>query len=77
MGKVCCLRKSLYDLKQAPRCWFSKLAHSHRIYGFTQSYSNYSLFTYRRGTMKLNILVYVDDLITRTISLQGLFSKII
>lgn len=32
-------------------------------YGFLQSYSDYSLFTYTRGHIQLNVLVYVDDLI--------------
>lgn len=42
---VCRLRKLLYGLKQAPRCWFTKLSASLKEYGFTQSYSDYSLFT--------------------------------
>lgn len=60
---VCRLRKSLYGLKQAPRCWFAKLVRSLKDYGFRQSYSDYSLFTYTRGSIQINILVYVDDLI--------------
>ncbi|KAL2903744.1 Retrovirus-related Pol polyprotein from transposon TNT 1-94, partial [Bienertia sinuspersici] len=62
-GKVCRLLKSLYGLKQAPRCWFAKLSASLTQYGFRQSYSDYSLFTYRNGSVHLNVLVYVDDLI--------------
>ena len=62
-GKVCRLQKSLYGLKQAPRCWFAKLATSLRQYGFSRSYSDYSLFTYCRGNVRLHVLVYVDDLI--------------
>lgn len=60
---VCRLKKSLYVLKQAPRCWFAKLAASLKTYGFLQSYVDYSLFTFRRGKTQLNVLVYVDDLI--------------
>ncbi|RVW41167.1 Retrovirus-related Pol polyprotein from transposon RE2 [Vitis vinifera] len=60
---VCRLRKSLYGLKQAPRCWFSKLVTALKGYGFLQSYSDYSLFTYTTGNVQINVLVYVDDLI--------------
>ena len=60
---VCRLRKSLYCLKQAPRCFFAKLVSALKDYGFLQSDSNYSFFTYTRGTIQINVLVYVDDLI--------------
>ncbi|WKA11474.1 hypothetical protein VitviT2T_028969 [Vitis vinifera] len=60
---VCRLRKSLYRLKQAPRCWFAKLVMAIKGYGFLQSYSDYSLFTYTKGNVQINVLVYVDDLI--------------
>ncbi|XP_021748580.1 uncharacterized protein LOC110714381 [Chenopodium quinoa] len=62
-GLVCRLRKSLYGLKQAPRCWFAKLTTALKKYGFVQSYPDYSLFTYTKGFIQLNVLVYVDDLI--------------
>lgn len=61
--KVCRLKKSLYGLKQAPRCWFAKLSTALKEYGFTQSRSDYSLFTYDRNGIQLQVLVYVDDLI--------------
>ena len=60
---VCRLRKSLYGLKQAPRCWFTKLITALKGYGFLQSYSDYSLFTFTKGRVQLNVFVYVDDLI--------------
>ncbi|KAJ9670784.1 hypothetical protein PVL29_026988 [Vitis rotundifolia] len=62
-GKVYRLRKSLYGLRQAPRCWFALLAAALTSYGFKQLYSNYSLFTYEAQHIQLNVLVYVDDLI--------------
>ena len=61
--KVCRLRKSLYGLRQAPRCWFEKLSTALKDYGFQQCLSDYSLFTYTKGTTQIQILIYVDDLI--------------
>ncbi|RVW81268.1 Retrovirus-related Pol polyprotein from transposon RE2 [Vitis vinifera] len=54
---VCRLRKSLYGLKQAPRCWFAKLVTALKGYGFLQSYFDYSLFTYTKGNVQINVLV--------------------
>lgn len=62
-GLVCRLKKSLYGLRQAPRCWFAKLVQALFRYGFRQSCSDYSLFTYVRANLRLYVLVYVDDLI--------------
>lgn len=60
--RVCRLRKSIYGLKQSPRCWFAKLADSLLKYGFKQSRSDYSLFMFHHGGISVQILVYVDDL---------------
>ncbi|CAH9147462.1 unnamed protein product, partial [Cuscuta epithymum] len=62
-GQVCRLLKSLYGLRQAPRCWFSKLTCALKAYGFHQSQADYSLFTFRRPGKILCILIYVDDLL--------------
>jgi hypothetical protein len=42
---VCRLNRSLYDLKQAPRAWYSRLA----SIGFVEVKSDMSLFIYKRG----------------------------
>lgn len=62
-NQVCKLKKSLYGLTQAPRCWFSKLSEALFGFGFKQNYSDYSLFTLLRGNSTIYVLVYVDDMI--------------
>lgn len=50
-------------MKQAPRCWFAKLTKALKEYGFKQDESDYSLFTFVEGQVRLHVLVYVDNLI--------------
>jgi len=53
----------LYGLELAPRCWFAKLTAALKDYGFHQSYSDDLLFSLQNNDVRLNVLVYVDDLI--------------
>jgi len=62
-GKVCRLQKSLYRRRQSPQQWLAKLSSQLRKYGFTHSYADYSLFTYRKGDIFMALLVYVDDIV--------------
>lgn len=71
-SKVCRLRKSIYGLRQAPRCWFTKLSSALEKFGFVQSYSDYSLFTYSKGGVEVRVLVYVDDLVIASNSIDKL-----
>ncbi|GJT37175.1 retrovirus-related pol polyprotein from transposon TNT 1-94 [Tanacetum coccineum] len=61
--EACKLRKSLYGLRHASHCWFSKLSSTLKKYRFGQSYSDYSLFNLQQNGVQLNVLMYVDDLI--------------
>lgn len=60
---VCKLKKFLYGLKQAPRCCYTKLLAALKQYGFCQSHSDNSLFTYKSDQGFRAILVYVDDIL--------------
>lgn len=57
------LNKSIYDLRQAYRQWFTKFTAANVQSGFTQSKSDYNLFTNGTGNQFVVILVYVDDVI--------------
>lgn len=60
---VCKLKKSLYELNQASREWFSKLTTELFIQGYTQSKNDYLVFTKRTDTSITILAIYVDDII--------------
>ena len=60
---VCRLQRSLYELKQASRQWFTRLSSFLISHGFRQSHSNHSLFLRFTGPIPTVLLVYVDDII--------------
>ncbi|GJR08028.1 ribonuclease H-like domain-containing protein [Tanacetum coccineum] len=62
-NKVCRLNKSLYGLKQALRQWNAKLTSTLIENRFSQSKSDYSLYTKSDKGVFLALLVYVDDII--------------
>ncbi|GJZ85221.1 ribonuclease H-like domain-containing protein [Tanacetum coccineum] len=62
-NKVCRLKKSLYELKLAPRHWSAKLPSTLIENDFIQSKFDYSLYTKSDKGVFLALLVYVDDII--------------
>ena len=60
---VCKLQKSLYGLKQSPRCWYEELS-THLIHtGYTQSKADPCVFfLWKEGKLTV-VSIYVDDLI--------------
>jgi hypothetical protein len=60
---VCKLHKALYDLKQSPRAWFSRLSEKLIQLGFIGSKADSSLFIYQKNSVTMYLLIYVDDII--------------
>lgn len=60
---VCKLCKSIYGLKQAPRVWFAKLSDYLLSLGFKFFVSDPSLFILQNTSIRLNIFVYIYDII--------------
>lgn len=65
---VCKLDKALHGLKQAPRAWYSRLSMKLQQLGFSPSKADTSLFFYRKGSVTIFVLVYVDDIIVASSS---------
>ena len=60
---VCRLKKSLYDLKQAPKAWCAKTTQYLHEEGFQMCQADNSLYTRNDAKYTLVILLYVDDLV--------------
>ncbi|CAI7902350.1 unnamed protein product [Closterium sp. NIES-54] len=62
-GRVFKLKKSIYGLTQAPRCWYQKLAAVFEEMGFRTSSYDESLFLKGEGEKLVLFLVYVDHIL--------------
>jgi hypothetical protein len=62
-GKVLCLRKALYGLRQAPRVWNAKLDSTLKGMGFTPSPHEAAIYRRGNGGSAMLVGVYVDDLV--------------
>ncbi|CAI7934593.1 unnamed protein product [Closterium sp. NIES-54] len=69
-GRVCKLKKSIYGLKQVPRCWYEKLAAVLEEMGFRTSSCDESLLLKREGEKLVMLLIYVDDIILFSSSMK-------
>ena len=67
---VCKLKKSIYGLKQSPRCWSKAFTGFMTEIGFKQSTSDPFVFVRTRHELEI-LAVYVDDLILITESTES------
>jgi hypothetical protein len=65
---VCKFDKAIYDLKQAPRAWYSRLSSKLQTLGFVPSKDGTSLFYLWTKEVTMFVLVYVDDIIVTSSS---------
>ena len=62
-GKICKLKKALYELKQAPCAWYQRIDAYFLRNGFKRSPSDANLYIYREGGKCMIVVLYVDDLV--------------
>lgn len=60
-GRVCRLRKSLYGLKQASRCWNIRFSNFLKDMNFKMSAADPCVFTLNRRGSKVLMALYIDD----------------
>lgn len=60
-NKVCKLKKSLYNLKEANKNWYKKLTNFLTSFGFKQSKVDCTLFFKQISSSYTCLLIYVDD----------------
>ncbi len=67
---VCKLKKSLYGLKQSPRCWNTAFRDYMGSIGFEENAADPCVFVRAEEADMTVVAVYVDDLITITKSIE-------
>lgn len=60
-GRVCKLKRSLYGLKQSPRCWNRRFTEFIKKQEMKRSSADPCLFTREKNGKKLIIVIYVDN----------------
>ncbi|MBW0531854.1 hypothetical protein O181_071569 [Austropuccinia psidii MF-1] len=60
-GKVLCLKKALYGMRQVGRCWWKFLSGILARMGFIATEVNHSLYIFRNEEMIITIWIQVDD----------------
>jgi hypothetical protein len=62
-GRVWKLRRSLYGLRQAPRCWNSRFHQAMRKIGFQQCVMDPCVYTFQGRDSNILLYLHVDDIV--------------
>ena len=71
---MCCLRKSLYGLKQSPRTWFDKFSKVVETFDMQKSKSDHFIFCTNSSYGIILLVVYVDDIVINGSDSKGISS---
>ncbi|KAK2578749.1 hypothetical protein KPH14_012275 [Odynerus spinipes] len=61
--RVCLLKKSLYGLRQAGKCWFNRLDRTLKKHGMIPCHADPCVYYAGQGEDSLLVAVYVDDIL--------------
>lgn len=62
-AKVCCLQKSLYDLKQRLQAWFGQFCEVIQGFSLQKSSCDHSIFYKHLEVGMILLVVYVEDIV--------------
>ena len=60
---VCLLKKSIYGMKQGGNRWNQKMRSVLEAIGYTQSYSDASIYIYFKDNVRIILPIFVDNMI--------------
>ncbi|GJZ83547.1 retrotransposon protein, putative, ty1-copia subclass, partial [Tanacetum coccineum] len=62
-NRVCKLKRSIYELKQASRQWNKRFDDDIKKFGFTQNHNEPCVYLKARGSNVTFLILYVDDIL--------------
>lgn len=71
---VCKLKKTMYDLKQSPRAWYSRIDQYLQALGYVSINADSNVYIKREGLEFLALAIYVDDIIVMSNSHRMIFN---
>lgn len=72
LDHACLLQKSLYGLKQSPRCWFQRLRQVLLKLGLAESRTDSSVFIGKIGSADVHLCVYINDILIASSSVDDI-----